>query len=167
MRKMLHAVGLVVVLFASPQVASAYCCQVACSGPVAWVACSSDGTCPSGPCEVSTSMMVDATGTCGEGPSPNFGFYFTNCPRSESNRCADQVDNDAWVAGDAGTDCTDVDCCGDSHCPGSCGDPLCANAPQCNPAPAPAVSTGGIAAAVMLLVLIGSIAILRRRRHHV
>jgi len=169
MRKRWMSFCLFALVVGVPRMGAAYCCRVACSGPTAWVACSSDGTCPTGPCGISTSQALDPAGTCGEANSPTFMIDFSTCPDTEVGRCADQVDNDAWVAGNSGTDCADRDCCGDTSCPGSCETRLCAGAPQCaGPAagatPAPAASHTGMTIAVALLALVGTIALFRGRR---
>src|SRR5262245_64349992 len=85
------AVGVgVLAIIGGAQRASAYCCQVSCSGQTPWTACSSDGNCPIGPCAAvpptpaSSNATLDPQGTCGTGPSPVFGFDFQQLPSDRS-----------------------------------------------------------------------------------
>jgi len=76
----------------------------------------------------------------------NFPPPWPGCPTSEAGRCADGVNNDAWL--DDLTDCADPDCANDPACPAS----------------APALSTLGLGALAALLMGIGGLSVARRRR---
>jgi len=76
----------------------------------------------------------------------NFPPPWPGCPTTEAGLCADRINNDAWL--DDLTDCADPDCFTDPACP----------------APAPALSALGLGALAALLIGIGGLSVVRRRR---